>query len=176
LSDPELANRIRVVAMAFPSASGGEEYNVQNDVVAWQVLLASRMPLVIGPGDICRTYLSLNFAEARDLISSHGPVGAWLWHDYQLWYFREVKPLRRPDFSKSWVIWDIITLAYLEGLTTSDTKPRPRLKDDMSFAPAGNQATVTWIKTVDSKRLWADFLLKLDAFERSHAVPRFEAP
>src|SRR5579875_1881804 len=117
LSDRTLVDRIRVVAMAFPNSRGGDEYNVANDVSAWQVLLDSRVPLVIGPGDVCRAYLALSFDAAKDLISKHGPVGAWLWEEYQLWYFREVKPLRRPDYSKPWIIWDIITLAYLEGMT-----------------------------------------------------------
>jgi inosine-uridine nucleoside N-ribohydrolase len=171
LYDPAIAERIRVVAMAFPSEKGGDEYNVANDVAAWQVLLASRVPLVIGAGDICRAYLALNFAHAKDLISTHGPIGAWLWQEYQLWYFRDVKPLRRPDFSKPWIIWDIITLAYLEGMATSETKPRPRLQDDMSFAAGESPNTVTWITTVDSQRLWTDFLLKLDTYQRTHAIP-----
>ena len=59
LVDPGIADRIRIVAMAFPSAEGGDEYNVANDVVAWQVLLNSEVPIVIGSGDVCRADLAL---------------------------------------------------------------------------------------------------------------------
>ena len=62
-----------------------------------------------------------------------GATSARLWEEYQAWYFRYVKPLRVNDFSKAWVIWDDITLAYALGMTTQHTLPRPRLCDDMTF-------------------------------------------
>src|SRR5579875_2443546 len=134
LEDPTIADRIRVVAMAFKSwPEGGREFNVANDVKAWQVILNSNVPVVVGCGSVCRAGLALSFVDAKNLISQHGPIGAWLWERYQAWYYRFIKPLRKNDFSKSWVIWDTITLAYLEGLTTQRTYPRPRLKDDMTF-------------------------------------------
>ena len=170
LSDPTLADRVRVVAMAFPNSKGGSEYNVANDVQAWQVIMDSRVPVVIGSGDVCRANLSLTFSGAKDLIAQHGPVGAWLWQEYQAWYFRQVKPLRRDDFSKPWIIWDIITLAYVEGMTTEEAAPRPRLNPDMSFSQRETQGKVVWITQVDSKRLWGDFLKKLDLYQRKHAI------
>ena len=170
LSDPTLAGRIRVVAMAFTNSKGGNEYNVANDVHAWQVILDSRVPVVIGPGDVCRANLALTFDGAKSLIAQHGPVGGWLWQEYQSWYFRVVKPLRRDDFSKPWIIWDIITLAYLEGMTTEEAAPRPHLNPDMSFSHPETQGKVVWITQVDSKRLWADFLEKLDLYQRKHAI------
>ncbi len=173
LEDPTIADRIRVVAMAFKSwPEGGREFNVANDVKAWQVILNSNVPVVVGCGSVCRAGLALSFVDAKNLISQHGPIGAWLWERYQAWYYRFIKPLRKNDFSKSWVIWDTITLAYLEGLTTQRTYPRPRLKDDMTFFHIKTDRTITWITGVDSKRMWADFLQKLDAYQRSHAVSR----
>ncbi len=170
LSDPTIADRVRVVAMAFTNSKGGNEYNVANDVQAWQVLMDSRVPVVIGSGDVCRANLALTFAGAKNLIAQHGPVGAWLWGEYQAWYFRHVKPLRRDDFSKPWIIWDIITLAYVEGMTTEESAPRPHLNADMSFSHPDTQNKVIWITQVDSRRLWGDFLEKLDLYERKHAI------
>ena len=170
ISDPGIADRIRVVAMAFPNSNGGDEYNVANDVRAWQVVLNSRVPVVIGSGAVCRANLALTFAGAKTLISQHGPVGAWLWDEYQTWYFRHLKPLRKDDFSKPWIIWDIITLAYMEGMTTEEAAPRPRLNADMSFSHPETENKVTWITQVDSKRLWSDFLKKLDSYQRQHAI------
>ncbi len=171
LDDPSIVDRIRVVAMAFKSwPTGGPEFNVANDVTAWQVILNSSVPVVIGCGDTCRANLALTFAGAKSLISQHGPVGEWLWQEYQVWYYRFVKPLRKDDFSNPWFIWDTITLAYVEGMTTQQSYPRPVLENDMKFNHVRTQRTITWITSVDSARMWADFVNKLDAYERTHAV------
>lgn len=171
IEDPTIVNRIRVVAMAFKNwQQGGPEFNVANDVRAWQVILNSNVPVVVGCGDVCRANLALTFSSALNLISEHGPIGAWLWEEYQAWYFRYVKPLRKDDFSKPWIIWDIITLAYVEGMTMQTTYPRPVLKDDMSFEHVTTNRTITWITGVNSKRMWADFLSKLDMYQRTHTL------
>lgn len=170
LRDPSISDRIRVVAMAFTNPQSVRDYNVENDVRAWQVLLDSRVPIVIGSGDVCRKYVALAFDDARKLISEEGPIGAWLWEEYKLWYFRQVKPLRRNDFSKPWVIWDIITLAYLEGMASEETLPRQHLNADLSLTNGYPGGTVKWISRVDSKKLWSDFLEKLDIYQRTHRI------
>src|SRR5215472_11365189 len=49
LKDPTIVDRIQVVAMGFSSwAKGGDEFNVLNDIKAWQVILESNVPVVIG--------------------------------------------------------------------------------------------------------------------------------
>ncbi len=171
LKDPSMANRIRIIDMGFKSwAEGGDEFNILNDVKAMQVLLHSDVPMVVGAADVCRATLSLTLDQAREMVASRGPIGAWLWQEYQEWYYRNVKPLRKDDFSKSWVIWDIITLAYTLDLTTATEHPRPLLRDDASFDHGATGKTITWITNLDSKRLWADFLSDLDAFQRTHAI------
>ncbi len=172
LQDPSVADRINVVAMGFKNLTeAGKEYNVQNDPVAWRVILDSNVPVTIGSGDVCQRDLALHFDEAKKLISEHGSIGAWLWNEYQAWYFRAVKPLRENDFSKPWVIWDIITLAHEQGMTTQKSIPRPRLGTDLSFVPGQPGKTITWITSVNSAQLWPTFIEKLDEFQRTHAVP-----
>lgn len=169
LEDRTMADRIRVVAMGFNGwPNGGNEFNVANDVAAWQVILQSDVPVVVGSGDVCRANLSLTLDDARKLVSDHGPVGRWLWDEFQAWYYRFVKPVRSDDLSKPWVIWDIITLAYVEGLTQQEVHPRPILKNDVNFDHVQTTRTITWITSVDSKRLWPDFITRLDAYERTH--------
>jgi inosine-uridine nucleoside N-ribohydrolase len=173
LEDPTIADRIRIVAMGFKDwPEGGEEYNVANDVKAWQVILRSRVPLVIGCGQVCRATLALTPAQAKSLVAARGPIGAWLWEDYEAWYYRHVKPLRKNDFTKPWIIWDLITLAYLQGMTEQQEVPRPVLKDKMLFDHIETDEKITWITGLDSKRLWADLALRLDEFQRTHAVGR----
>jgi len=170
LTDPTIVERVRVIQMGFHDEQGGDEFNIANDVHAVQAILDSKVPLVIGPGKVCRASLSLNFAQARSLIATHGAIGAWLWEEFEAYYYRSVKPLRVNDFSKPWVIWDDITLAYVLGMTTQHTLPRPRLRDDMTFEQVKTDQTVTWITDVDEQRMWADFLGLVDQYQRTHAV------
>ena len=172
LKDPTIVDRIRVVAMGFTDLSkdGGKEFNVQNDPHAWQVILQSNVPVVIGAGSVCRANLALTFQQAATMLSGHGAVGSWLWDEYKDWYFRHVKPLRVNDFSKPWIIWDIITLSYLADMTEQKDIPRPVLGDDFSFEPGKSGDTITWITKVDSARLWKDFLERIDAYQRTHAI------
>lgn len=172
LTDPTMADRVRIVQMGFNNEQGGDEFNVANDVHAIQAILDSNVPLVIGPGKVCRDSLSLTFDQARKMLAMHGAIGAWLWEEYQAWYFRYVKPLRVNDFSKAWVIWDDITLAYVLGMTTQHTLPRPRLRDDMTFEQVKTDRTLTWITDVDERRMWADFLSLVDQYQRTHAPGR----
>jgi inosine-uridine nucleoside N-ribohydrolase len=172
LTDPGIVDRINVVAMGFKdlSAEGGKEYNVENDPKAWQVILRSAVPVTIGSGDVCRASLSLTFQQAAELLSGHGPIADWLWAEYQVWYFQHVKPLRVDDFSKPWIIWDIITLAHLRELTTSKTIGRPVLENDLALRATGS-GHATWIESVDSRQLWKEFIANLDAYTRTHALP-----
>ena len=170
LTDPTIVERVRIIQMGFTDEQDGNEFNVANDVHAVQAILDSKVPLVIGPGKVCRASLSLNFEQARSLIAAHGAIGAWLWEEFEAYYYRSVKPLRVNDFSKPWVIWDDIALAYVLGMTTQHTLPRPRLRDDMTVEQVKTDQTVTWIRDVDEVRMWADFLRLLDEYQRTHAI------
>jgi purine nucleosidase len=170
LTDPTIVERVRVIQMGFNDEKGGDEFNIANDVHAVQAILDSNVPLVIGPGKVCRESLSLTFDQAREMIAGRGAIGGWLWEEYQSWYYRYVKPLRVNDFSKPWIIWDDITLAYLLGMTEQHTLPRPRLRDDMTFEQVKTDQTVTWITDVDEQRMWADFLRLVDDYQRTHAI------
>lgn len=172
LTDPAITDRIRIIQMGFKDEHGGDEFNVANDVRAVQAIFDSDVPLVIGPAKTCRENLSLTLAQAREMISERGPIGAWLWEEFQAWYYRFVKPLRVNDFSKPWIIWDNITLAYVLGMTAEKTLPRPRLRDDMMFESVQTNKTVIWITDVDEKRMWAEYLNLLDDYQRRHAMGR----
>ncbi len=167
LADPTIVDRIRVIQMGFHDEQGGDEFNIANDVHAVQAILDSNVPLVIGPGKVCRASLSLTFDQARALIATHGAIGGWLWEEFQAYYYRSVKPLRVNDFSKPWVIWDNITLAYVLGMTTQQTLPRPRMRDDMTFEQVKTDQTITWITDVDEQKMWTEFLGLVDEYQKA---------
>jgi purine nucleosidase len=170
LTDPTIVDRIRVIQMGFHDENGGDEFNVANDAQAVKAILNSRVPLVIGPGNVCRASLSLTLSQAREMLARRGPIGAWLWEEYQAWYFRYVKPLRVNDFSKPWVIWDDITLAYVLGMTQQHTLPRPKLRDNMTFEQIQTDQVVTWITDVDEQQMWGDFFRLVDKYQRTHSI------
>jgi len=172
LTDPGIVERIRVVQMGFYDERGGEEFNIANDVHAVQAIMESNVPLAIGPGKVCRENLALTLQQAKDMLASHGPIGAWLLEEFEAWYFRNVKPIRVNDFSKSWPIWDNITLAFVLGMTSQHDLPRPRLKQDMSFERVSSDRTVTWITDVDERRMWSDFFTLIDEYQRTHKIKK----
>lgn len=177
IKDPTITRRIRVVDMGFQKwPEGGDEFNIQNDVTAMQVVLASDVPLAVGPADVCKRDLALSLQQAKEMVADRGPIGAWLFTEFEAWYYRFVKPLRKNDFSKPWIIWDNITLAHLLGMTTSQEYPRPVLGDNIRFTPGKTDRKITWITSVDSKRMWADFLKRLDDYQQTHAVQPAPVP
>ena len=176
LIDPSIVERIQIVQMGFTNEQGGQEFNIANDVHAVQAILNSSVPLVIGPGDVCRQSLSLTFDQAKSLLAHHGPIGDWLWEEYQAWYFRVVKPMRVNDFSKPWVIWDDITLASVLNMTTQHTSPRPRMRDDMTFERIETNKVVTWITDVDEEKMWKDFFTLVDNYQRRHKIRTAKFP
>jgi inosine-uridine nucleoside N-ribohydrolase len=159
LIDPSLADRIRIVAMGFRGASiGGAEFNVQNDPDAWRVILASRVPLVIGAGDVTSRDLGLTKVEAAQILAANGPLERWLLRDFSEW-FDDVAAnanIRRPNGPIIWPIWDHVVVAHLLGWTKSEVQPRPGLGKNLKFIP-GNGGSLTWVTSIDRERLFADF-------------------
>jgi hypothetical protein len=70
----------------------------------------------------------------------------------------------RPD---AWPVWDLIAVAHLLGLTQTETHPRPRLRDDMTFDHAGQgMGEIQWITALEEGRLWEQFVQAVQAADR----------
>ena len=116
LKDPSISNRITVVAMGFGDwPEGGDFFNVKNDPFAWQVILNSDVPLVIGSGTVGKRDLKLTRAEAATLMRSHGPTGEYLYSLFDDWLTREPKLVAQVVAPEAWAIWDEIVVAYVLG-------------------------------------------------------------
>lgn len=168
LIDPSWADRVSFVAMAFEGWPGGTDpWNVKNDVAAWQVVMSSKAPLVVGDSAVTRRRLKMTRARARALLDGHGPaaqvlvalVGDWLDHNPDL-------ARREAGSAEAWPIWDEVVTAHLLGMTKAEKHPRPVLRDDMTFDHAHAQGTILWITDVDDARLWADLVAKLDRAQK----------
>jgi inosine-uridine nucleoside N-ribohydrolase len=166
LSDPTLTDRIEVLAMAFNGyPAGTDEWNVKNDVAAWQAILATDVPVTIGAAEVCIKELVLDPDQARDWLNDGGPLGEYLVR--LLADFVEAngefvaKVSGRPA---AWPVWDEVVVAHLLGLTTVAQVTRPRLLDDMQFDLSAPNGTAGWITEVDSEALWRDLAARV----RSH--------
>jgi purine nucleosidase len=154
-TDPTLADRIAIVAMGFYGwPEGGDPWNVKNDVRAWQVVLGSRVPVAIGDDAVCRRDLRMTPTRARRVLGGRGDALSALLDD---WLARNgelaLKLTGAPDAVP---IWDEVAVAFLLGLTRQETRPRPQLRDDLTFDHARTQGTITWVTAIDADRLWAD--------------------
>jgi purine nucleosidase len=164
LIDPTWADRVEIVSMAFDKwPEGGDPWNVKNDVNAWRIVLASRVPLVVGDDFVCRRDLSLSVEEARERLHHRGDVGAFLSESFADAIKKHpapgnanaAEPRRLP-------VWDEVVVAYLLGVTRSEQRPRPSLRDDRSLDHSTANGTITWVVRVDSGRLWKDLASKLN--------------
>lgn len=176
LHDPSLAERVRVVSMAFHSVEGGgREFNVRNDPKAWQVILDSPVALTIGPAVTCIRHLTMSLDRAQSLFSSCGEAGEYLVGLLRWWLNARPETVRGVTGRRdAWPIWDEIVTSHLLGLTETESLPRPYLQDglDFDFAPRDGhpQPTIGWIRAVRADALWQDFIRCLrHAYEGEHS-------
>ena len=162
LIDPTLADRIKIVAMGFDRwPEGRDPWNVKNDVRAWRIMLESRAPVVVGDGAVGKRHLAMTVSKARNLFEHGSEPGRTLVNQLEAWLGKNGGTARAATGSAAtWPIWDEVTVAYLLGMTTSKTHPRPTLREDMTFDHAKSRGTLTWITSVDSDALWADLVAK----------------
>jgi inosine-uridine nucleoside N-ribohydrolase len=167
LVDPKLADRVEVIAMGFSGwPKGGDEWNVKNDVHAWQVILDSGAPVVVGDAVTTARDLTVTREGARTLFASAGDAGRYLAGLHAAWLDSEAALCEQITGSRdAWPVWDQVTVAYLLNLTQSKKFPRPALRDDFRFvhgaAEAARGPAVTWVTSIDSGRLWARFVRDL---------------
>lgn len=165
LTDPTLADRVEIIAMGFSGwPKGGTEWNVKNDVRAWQVILDSGAPVVVGDGVVTTRDLTVTREGSLSLFASAGAAGRYLTGLHAAWLDSEPALCEGITGSRdAWPVWDQVTVAYLLGLTQSKKFPRPALRDDIIFVHGGKARgpAVTWITSIDSERLWARFVRDL---------------
>jgi inosine-uridine nucleoside N-ribohydrolase len=172
LVDPTITKRVVVVAMGFNDwPGGGEEFNVKNDPLAWEVILNSDVPLVIGSAAVTKRGLRLTRAEAATLMRTHGPVGEYLDSLFDHWLEQHPDLVARVVAPATWVVWDEVVIAYALGMTSGNEVPRPQLKSSLSFSHPETSQRIMWLTQIDTERLWRDFTAKIDARDPSKKRP-----
>lgn len=163
LKDPSIVDRISVVAVAFSDwPAGGDIFNVVNDPLAWQVILDSDVPLVIGSVALMRQSLSLTRSEADALMSRHGILGEYLYALFAHWLDTQAPVVAQVVAPETWVIWDEVVVAYVLGMARGQEVPRPRLLSDLSFAHEETPRRIMWLTEIDTDLVWSDLSKKID--------------
>lgn len=134
---PDIVNKIVVVwTSAFPSHAPhvNNSFNLEQDLPASQLLFDSGVPHVYLPGYHVGAQLRLSLPEVERYIKGQGAMGDYLHHLFThnpLW---PVLGLHGAE-PYSWVIWDIINIAWLLNPTwvPSELVRTPRLRADMRW-------------------------------------------
>ncbi|MGB3778013.1 MAG: nucleoside hydrolase [Tunicatimonas sp.] len=129
LLEPSIVNKIVVVwlggkGLNWPSAS---EFNLQQDVLASQVLFDSGVPLIQLPTEPVTSHLLTTVPEVETYLAGKGEIG-----DYLVQIFKDY---HQDHFAWSKVIWDISAVAYLIDATWFKTEVRstPLLTDELTY-------------------------------------------
>ena len=163
LKDPSVVNRVSVIAMGFDDwPGGGDGFNVKNDPLAWQVILDSDAPVVVGSGAVTKRGLQLTRAAGGALMRPHGPVGEYLYSLLDDWLTKQATLVAQLIAPETWVVWDEVVVAYALGMARGKEVPRPQLQSDLSFSHPETNRRITWLTEIDTSRVWLDFAKKID--------------
>jgi inosine-uridine nucleoside N-ribohydrolase len=163
LTDPTLSDRIEIIAMGFKSwEQGGDEFNITNDPLAWQIILDSATPVTVGDAAVTRRDLAMTSEHAHALLDPDGAPGRYLAGLLDQWLAKRSDVVMQvTNNAKVWPVWDEVTVAQLLGLTKTEQHSRPKLRSDLTFDHSGTTETITWVTSIDSGRLWENLAAKL---------------
>jgi inosine-uridine nucleoside N-ribohydrolase len=147
IAAPEIAERIVVVwTSGYPSHAPHINFslNLEQDQVATRIVLDSSVPLVYLPGFHVGAQLRLSLPEIERHVRPSGAIGAYLHHLYThnpLADLAGIDDVRTPGFS--WVIWDLINIAWLLNpeWVPSELVPTPALDEERRWVPRAPGAT-----------------------------------
>jgi purine nucleosidase len=159
---PDIARRMVVVwTSGFPSHAPHINFslNLEQDLAAARVLLASGVPLVYLPGFHVGAQLRLSLPEMAAHVRERGAIGA---HLHRLYTHNPLTDLagievERPGFS--WVIWDLIVIAWLLNAdwVPSTLVPTPAIGDDRRWTAREHALPMREAHGVDRDAVFGDF-------------------
>lgn len=138
---PDIIDNIVVVWTAsFPSYApfcNAPSLNLVQDRLASQLLFECGVPHVYLPGYHVGAQLKISRPEMEQFIKPKGAIGGYLWHLYTNNPLHEMFAITEPE-TKTWVIWDIINVAWLfdENYVSMHVTPSPALNDALYWEHA----------------------------------------
>lgn len=173
LIEPEIARRIVVVwTSGYPTwvqRSNAASLNLVQDQAASRLLFDSGVPLVYLPGYYIGAQLRLSLPEMEAHVRGRGAIGDYLYHLYTHNPIHAQRGIR-DHFGRSWVIWDMINVAWVLNpyWVPTELVPTPRLGEDLCWHHSS--APVPLMRQahgVDRDGIFRDFFSKLQLHEKA---------
>lgn len=164
---PDIIDNIVVVWTAsFPSYapfSNAPSLNLVQDRLASQLLFACGVPHVYLPGYHVGTQLKLSHPEMEKFVKPKGAIGSYLWYLYTHNPLHEMFAITGPE-TKTWVIWDIINVAWLFGgnYVSMYTTTSPVLNDALYWENKPDNHLMSEAYDLNRDAIFEDFYRTLD--------------
>lgn len=166
LLEPKIIQNIVVVwTSSYPSVSKRTAYslNLEQDLLASQLLFDSGVPLVYLPGHQVGAQLRISQPDMELWVRGQGAIGDYL---YWLYMNNPHHAHRTPAdfFGRTWIMWDLINFAWVlnHHWVPTDIMPTPVLTDDKLFEPGEpGRHFMREAYGVDRDAIFRDFLAKL---------------
>jgi inosine-uridine nucleoside N-ribohydrolase len=168
VKEPAIRERIVVTwTSSYPTNTRihNHSFNLDQDLHASKLLYDSGVPLVYLPGYHIGAQLRLSLPEMEAWVRGRGAIGDYL---HELYTHNPIHEQRGIEghFGRSWVIWDLINVAWLLNPDWVPTHlvPTPVLGSDKLWQPRGGGAwPMREAYEIDRDGIFRDFLGKLDA-------------
>lgn len=163
---PEIRNDIVVIwTSAFPSSAphcNRPSLNLVQDPHAARVLFDCGVPLVYQPGYHVGAQLRISQPEMEAFVRGRGAIGDYLWQLYVTNPLHDMFALT-DTARRTWVIWDIITIAWLidPDWVPSHLTPSPVLDDDLYWRHPAGRHPVLEAHDVQRDDIFTDFYDRL---------------
>lgn len=138
--------------------------NLEQDVLASQVLFDSGVAQVYLPGFNIGAQLRISLLEMERFVRGRGAIGDYLYHLFThnpIHHQRGVEGLEW----RTWVIWDMIDIAWLlnPDWVPSQIVPSPKLDDDLFWRQVPGRHPMREAFDIDRDSIFHDFYEKLAA-------------
>ena len=166
LMAPDICERIVVIWTAgYPSHAPQTNFafNLEQDLLATNVMLDSGVPHVYLPGYHVGAQLRLSTPEMERHVAGRGTIGTYLNHLFThnpLWEMLGIDSLE----GHSWVIWDMINIAWLlnPAWVPTELTTTPLLGPDRKWRHDGARHPMREAYAVQRDAIFRDFFQKLE--------------
>ena len=158
LKDPSIIERIVVVwlgghALYWPTA---DEFNLQGDLIAAQVVFDCGVPLVQIPCHPVASHLQTTLAELERFVKGRGAIGDYLVNIFAAY--------SQGHFAASKVIWDMSAVAWLldASWVPTDVVHSPVLTDQKTWSHDPSRHFMRVARTMRRDAIFGDLFKKLE--------------
>lgn len=171
LMAPDIRDNLVVVWTAgFPTYapfSNLPSLNLVQDRLASRFVFESNVPIVYLPGYHVGTQLKISLPEMERFVKGRGAIGDYLFELYTNNPLHEMFAITAPK-TKTWVIWDMINVAWLfdESFVSMAPQPCPRLDEELFWRAREGAPIISEAFDLNRDAIFEDFFAVLDGAPR----------